>query len=90
VLRVLASRLRNYAPFTAETMVAYQTVLTAISPDEQLKPDTSNVQQALSALQDKMLVWKEGRGVYALEDSGTAELLKRHQMLAVVPPDNAE
>ncbi len=89
VLRVLASRQKHYAPFTAETMSAYRTVLVAMSPDEGLIPDTSNVQQALSALQEKMLVWREGRGVYALEDSATAELLQRHAMLASVPPEES-
>ena len=87
VLRVLSSRPKNYSPFTAETMSAYRAVLTAISPEEQLVPDTSNVQQALAALQDKMLVWKERRGVYALEDSATGDLLARHGMLTPVPPE---
>lgn len=87
VLRVLANRQQTYAPFTAEAMTAYQAVLNAISPTERLSPDTSNVQQALTALQDKMLVWKERRGVYALEDSATTELLKRHGMLDPVPQD---
>jgi hypothetical protein len=87
VLRVLADRQENYAPFNAETMRAYQSVLTAISPDEQLTPDTSNVQQALTALQDKTLVWKERRGVYALEDSATADVLRRHGKLEPVPQE---
>ena len=87
VLRVLASRQQNYAPFTAETMSSYRAVLNAISPDDQLVPDTSNVQQALAALQDKMLVWKERRGIYALEDSATAVLLERHGMLTPVPQE---
>lgn len=87
VLRVLADRQENYAPFNAETMRAYQTVLTAISPDDQLIPDTSNVQQVLTALQEKSLVWKERRGVYALEDSATADVLRRHGKLEPVPQE---
>ncbi len=78
VIRVLAERKDNYAPFTVETIASYRSVLTAIAPGETIVPDSSNVQQALSALQDKMLVWKERRGVYALEESATADLLQRH------------
>ena len=84
VLRVLAARQQDFAPFTAETMVSYRSVLTEVFPDETVVPDTSNVQQALSALQEKMLVWKERRGMYALEDSATADLLQRHGMLDAV------
>lgn len=85
VLRVLATRLDNFAPFTSETMRAYQFVLAAISPNESLVPDTSNVQQALAALQEKGFVWKERRGVYALEDSSTSDMLRRHGKLDLVP-----
>jgi hypothetical protein len=81
VLCVLAAQKDDYAPFTSETTAAYQTVLSAIAPDETIVPDSSNVQQALTALQDKMLVWKERRGVYALEETATAELLHRHGLL---------
>jgi hypothetical protein len=87
VLRVLAARRDQYAPFTAETMIAYRSVLIDIAPKETVIPDTSNVQQALVALQDKMLVWKERRGVYALEESATAELLLRHGLLKSIPPN---
>ena len=38
--------------------------------------DTSNVQQALAALQDKSLIWREKRGVYALEEAGTASVMR--------------
>ncbi len=81
VLRVLAAYQERYAPFTAETIDAYRSVLVSIAPDETIVPETSNVQQALMALQDKMLVWKERRGVYALEESATADLLRRHGLL---------
>jgi len=43
------------------------------------------VQQALGALQEKALVWRERRGVYALEESSVAELLAEHRMLEMVP-----
>jgi len=85
VLRVLAARKEQFAPFESATMSAYAEVLSAISPDEQLKPDVSNVQQALLALQEKALIWKERRGVYSLEELATAELLEHNKLLDVVP-----
>lgn len=85
VLRVLAARKEHFAPFESATMSAYAAVLAAISPDEQLKPDVSNVQQALMALQEKALIWKERRGVYSLEELATEELLEQNKLLDVVP-----
>lgn len=84
VLRVLAAQKEDFAPFENATMLTYAKVLAEISPDEKLNPDVSNVQQALMALQEKMLIWKERRGVYSLEDSATAELLEQNQLLDVV------
>ena len=85
VLRVLAARGDQYAPFEQATIETYQTVLSAIAPNESVKPVGANVQQALSALQDKSLVWRERRGVYALEESALAELLAANGFLDVVP-----
>ncbi|MDQ0586624.1 hypothetical protein [Variovorax paradoxus] len=56
-------------------------MLQAIAPDETLTPEVSNVQQALTALQEKSLVWKEKRGVYSLEEGRTAELLRQPGLL---------
>ncbi len=89
VLRVLASRGEEYAPFDAETMAAYAKVIKQIAPQEKIKPDASNVQQALLALQDKQLVWKEKRGVYALEEVALADVLLAHGLLAPVPATQA-
>ncbi len=85
VLRVLATRREQYAPFESQTMAAYTAVLSTIAPNERVRPDTSNVQQALIALQEKLLVWREKRGIYALEEASMAELLEAEGMLAVVP-----
>ncbi len=85
VLRVLAARGEDYAPFDAETMSAYGKVIKQIAPQEKLKPDASNVQQALLALQDKQLVWKEKRGVYALEEATLADVLLARGLLSPVP-----
>jgi hypothetical protein len=85
VLRVLAARRETYSPFESETINAYISVLRDIAPNEKIIPDTSNVQQALLALQEKLLVWKEKRGVYALEETTLADLMDSHGMLAAVP-----
>ncbi|GCL63032.1 ATP-binding protein [Pseudaquabacterium pictum] len=81
VLRVLAASGAGYAPFEAQTMDRYRATLATIAPDAKVEPETNNVQQALVALQDKALVWKAARGVYALEDSFLAELMQQAGML---------
>lgn len=81
VLRVLARAGADYAPFEAQTMAQYRTTLTAIAPGARVEPGTTNVQQALAALQDKALVWKAARGVYALEDAFLADLMRQAGML---------
>jgi hypothetical protein len=75
VLQVLARAGASYAPFEAKTLENYQTAILAAAPHCAVRADIPNVQQALVALQDKGLVWKAARGVYALEDTSLAELL---------------
>lgn len=82
VLRVMAMTGIDYAPFEQNTMERYQAVLSKTAPDAKVEPDTANVQQALVALQDKSLVWRAARGVYALEDTFLAELMRNAGMLA--------
>lgn len=76
VFQVLAMAGADYAPFESTTMEAYQTTLEKIAPKSNVVADLSNVQQALVALQEKGLVWKAARGVYALEDTSLGELLR--------------
>ncbi len=75
VFQVLATAGPDYAPFEGKTMELYQSAMSSISPKSDVAPDLSNVQQALAALQEKGLVWKAARGVYALEDTSLGELL---------------
>ena len=81
VLRVLASAGAAYAPFEQATMERYRAVLATTAPDYKVEPDPANVQQALSALQEKSLVWRATRGVYALEDLFLAELMGKAGLL---------
>ena len=82
VLRVLAARGKDYAPFEAATLAAYADVLKAITGDPAATLDVPQVQTALLALQDKGLVWRAARGVYALEESTLADTMAAHGMLA--------
>ncbi len=82
VLRVMAQSGTDYAPFEQATMERYKATLAAVAPGYKVEPDTANVQQALAALQDKALVWRAARGVYALEDGLLAELMRKAGLLA--------
>ena len=84
VLRVLAARRKAFAPFEAQTMAAYQEVLAKLDGDGS-RADVPGVQQALSALQEKALVWRASRGVYDLEESALGELMAQSGLLQVVP-----
>jgi hypothetical protein len=75
VFQVLAKAGASYAPFEAGTIESYQTLLTQLAPQGGVRADIPNVQQALAALQEKGLVWKASRGVYAVEDASLADLL---------------
>jgi hypothetical protein len=57
--------------------VTLSSALAALAPGAKVEPETNNVQPSLAALQDKALVWKAARGVYALEDPLLAELMRK-------------
>lgn len=73
VLRVLAAMGKHYAPFEQTTMDKYRGFL---GNDGKDTVTTQNIQAALGSLQEKGLVWRASRGVYAMEDDGLAALLK--------------
>ena len=77
VLRVMAATKENYAPFEAATMEKYRKAMTlaGLAIDD-AKADVPGVQQALIALQEKKLVWKAARGVYAIEEQSIVDLLR--------------
>ena len=81
VLRVLASKGQNYAPFETATLRAYQQLLNTIAPNTHSTADVPNVQQALTALQEKAIVWRASRGIYALEDASLRDLLAQAGLL---------
>lgn len=85
VLRVLAAWGSDFAPFEAG-LTAYRAVLQATGQPAEAKADVPGVQQALLALQEKSLVWRAARGVYALEDASLSDLMSADGLLAAVPP----
>ncbi|WP_248800293.1 ATP-binding protein [Pseudomonas sp. MWU13-2105] len=82
VLRVMAAAGAAYAPFESQTMLLYAVALRAagIAADV-AKADIPGVQQALVALQDKKLVWRAARGVYAVEEQSVVAALEDEGLL---------
>ena len=79
----MAASDQRYAPFEAATLEKYRKAmqLSGQAPDE-LKVDVPGVQQALIALQEKKLVWRAARGVYAVEEKHTVDVLNAEGLLA--------
>ena len=80
VLRVLAASGAEYAPFESATMERYK-IAVRQARDAGVNVEVTAVQQALLALQEKSLVWRASRGVYAIEDSTLTELLRQQGLL---------
>ena len=82
VLRVMCARGESYAPFEAPTQAAYAKAmeLAGIAPDD-IKVEVSGIQQALISLQEKKLVWRAARGVYAVDEDIIVELLREEGLL---------
>ena len=76
VLREMADSGVAFAPFERATMQRYAATLARTAPDSELVPSDANVQSALGSLQRRGLVWRAARGVYALEDSRVADLMR--------------
>ena len=77
VLKVMALTLDQYAPFESATIELYRKALSSADAElEQRELSTQSCQSALSALQDKKLVWKAARGTYYLEEVTIAETLR--------------
>jgi hypothetical protein len=77
VIRVMSAKGDSYAPFEAPTMDLYATVMERAGiAKSDIKIEVPGVQQALIALQDKKLVWKASRGVYAVDEQVIVDLLR--------------
>lgn len=82
VLRVMAVTGQAFAPFETATLERYRKALKQAGVKAaDAKADVPGVQAALTALQDKKLVWKAARGVYAVEEHSLLVLLERDGLL---------
>jgi AAA+ ATPase superfamily predicted ATPase len=82
VLKVMAFTLDKYAPFEANTIELYKKALSAAgASSEEKELSTQSCQSALSALQEKKLVWKAARGTYYLEEVSIADTLRSAGLL---------
>lgn len=69
VLQVMAREGVKFSPYSKSSIESYQTLIAALTADSKLPVDNSSVQQALERLRGLQMVWRSGRGAYAIEDS---------------------
>lgn len=82
VIRVMGSMGDSYAPFEAPTMALYAAAMKQSGiAESDIKVEVPGVQQALIALQEKNLVWKASRGVYAVDEHVIVDLLRADGLL---------
>ena len=77
----------DYAPFEASTTELYRRGLQlADGTEDDVRIDVPGVQQALPALQEKKLVWRAARGVYAIEEQTVTDILATDGLLRGLEP----
>jgi hypothetical protein len=81
VLKVMAAAHADFAPFEAATIERYQRVMRLLGDKDYKRLEVTNVQQALLSLQEKGLAWRAARGVYAIDDPLTVEVMRENGML---------
>ncbi|MGV2833854.1 ATP-binding protein [Pseudomonas shirazensis] len=82
VIRVMAAMGEDYAPFESPTMDMYATAMMQAGIEGKARSiEVPAVQQALIALQEKKLVWKASRGVYAVDEQVIVDLLEEAGLL---------
>lgn len=74
VMQTMAEMSSQYAAFKQTSMDRYAQICAQRSA-ESIKIESSQVQYALDALREKQLVWRSGRGIYAIEDTQHAAWL---------------
>lgn len=82
ILRVMAAMKQDYAPFEAATIQRYRKAMELAGvPADDIKVDVPGIQAALLALQEKKLIWRAARGVYAIEEQSVIDLLTADGLL---------
>ncbi len=73
ILEVLMNQGRAWAPFSEDSMNAYQALT------HQAEHSATTIQSAIQYLRDRGFIWQSGRGAYALEDESFGEWLKHRK-----------
>ena len=82
VIRVMGAKGERFAPFECLTMELYaKAIQKAGVATNDTVVEVSDVQLTLMALQEKKLVWKTSRGVYAIEEEMIVDMLREDGLL---------
>lgn len=82
VLRVMSAKGEGYAPFEAPTVQLYAKAMEQAGIEaSDIKAEVPGIQQALIALQEKKLVWRASRGVYAVDEQVIVDILRDDGLL---------
>lgn len=75
VVRVIASKEGQFSPFGEAAMTAYKSFLPADTT-----VNTATVQNAIDALREREILWKESRGTYEIEDQSWLKWLRSRSL----------
>lgn len=82
ILRVMAAMKQDYAPFESATIQKYRKAMELAGvPGEEIKADVPGIQAGLLALQEKKLIWRAARGIYAIEEQSVIDLMASDGLL---------
>ena len=82
VICVMGAKGEGFAPFESSTMKLYAKAIAKVGIATcEPKVEVPDVQLALTALQEKKLVWKTSRGVYTIEEQVIVDLLREDGLL---------
>ncbi|KII37178.1 ATPase [Pseudomonas fluorescens] len=82
VIRVMGAKGERFAPFECLTMELYAKAIQKAGVATNVPVvEVSDVQLTLMALQEKKLVWKTSRGVYAIEEEMIVDMLREDGLL---------
>lgn len=69
VLKVMAREGTGFSPYAKSSNELYRSILEKSTADQTTQIDNSSIQQALERLRGVKMVWRSGRGAYAIEDT---------------------
>lgn len=78
----MSAKGEGFAPFEAPTVQLYAKAMEQAGIEaSDIKAEVPGVQQALIALQEKKLVWRASRGVYAVDEQVIVYILRDDGLL---------